>query len=721
MEYSEFCLTGHAKEREIDEKDYCCDCCILPSNYKWSSAIIENNKRKCKYCQEFKIHRFLGKDSFISDLDLKDNERVCIAVSGGKDSVFAWKKLVEMLGSDKVVACAYVKNRLTHKYAIENIKEASRILNSKCYILEDSDAYIRFKKNLESLLNKPDPSMVRVALCSGCRYGITKNIYDYIYDKEGITKYVSAASYLELAPFKEELLIEKGLGSSKDGLIKGLLENDGYSFGCNKDIILRDHDFKYKGNLSTGGNFTNFGKYRLYDFDLYFENNPEEIEKEISRELNWKRPERSWHFDCLIEQFKDFFYYGLLGYTETNFKLSAMIRNNLISRVDAVNELKRYEEKLENSLCDIIDLMRELEVDYLIPKMKDFYSKSIYLNKGKREEMFDVVMYIKEDGYGTGVNVSSNHLMQVLNNKGINTGIRYYTNDDDLIDKIGKCEEKNIILQALTLSNDTIKKVSAFNKKIILATHSTICNLQVEGDALSRLFDLMDIDKKNIYITCPSKVEVDGFNSYSKLKFYYLPNTYSYEISDDKVKRAIMTRSESNVIRISIFCAIRAFKNILQQITAVSLLSKKIPNIELHLLEGKDYLSDCIDKMIEKLAFSVVRHKECSNEELLQIMSRMHIGMQVSLSETFSYVAYEHMCYGVPVVASTSIPYANVLVDYSDSTKICDAMYEIIKDKDKYIDICNKTVVMAKEIRNNINNDAIKCIEEIINDKENNK
>ena len=329
--------------------------------------------------------------------------------------------------------------------------------------------------------------------------------------------------------------------------------------------------------------------------------------------------------------------------------------------------------------------------------------------------MLDVVMLIKESGYGTGVTVSANHLKNILAEAGIGAEIDIYTDDEDLIGKVGSAAARLIVLQVPTFSNETLAELVKTGKRIVLATHSTMCNLQVEGDALSRLLDVLAMGDENLAVTCPSLVEVNSFNSFSKTKVYYLPNTYSYKIPDEKITEKINRRAENkSPLKISIFCAIRAFKNILTQMCAVSLLSKRIPNIELHLLAGGDYLSGCIDKLGEALPFKVVRHPSCSNTELLEIISDMHIGMQVSLSETFSYVAHEHMNMGVPVVASNSVPYANSVVDYSNAEKMADALYEIVCGERSYRDICFETVEMAKSLTSTVNRDAAELFKELL-------
>lgn len=370
-------ILNNGKNRNMK---FSCDFCVLPSVYEWSDSKIVDGKQRCKFCECFTKHTFLGKQQFIKDIGIKKNEKIGITVSGGKDSIYAWKQLVEIFGKERVVAFTYYKPHLTHELALKNIENASRILGSKFYTFVDQSSFDRFKRNIENFLNNPNPAMVRVALCAGCRYGITEQLYNFGFKKEKITKYISAASYLELAPFKEELLKHAGSGSEKFGLIKCLAENNGYSFGNNIEIILRDDNYRYKGVVSKNeNNFTQHGKFILFDFDKYFPNIPEKIESIVKKELKWKRPERSWHFDCLIENFKDVFYYGLLGYTETDFKLSAMVREGLMTREEAIIKLEKFNKTLETSFNDIKKLMIDLEISDLIPKMKDFYKKSKFL------------------------------------------------------------------------------------------------------------------------------------------------------------------------------------------------------------------------------------------------------------------------------------------------------------------------------------------------------
>ena len=115
------------------------------------------------------------------------------------------------------------------------------------------------------------------------------------------------------------------------------------------------------------------------------QNNPDFIEQELKQKFNWKSTERSWHFDCIIEEFKDMFYYGLLGYTETNFKLAAMVRYNLISKQDAQESIRKSNEDLKHSYTKMENMLKEYGMADSISDLKAFYQSSKYLEYSKED------------------------------------------------------------------------------------------------------------------------------------------------------------------------------------------------------------------------------------------------------------------------------------------------------------------------------------------------
>lgn len=358
------------------EKSHC-DICGLTSDYQYIGL---NDEGRCKYCEGFNFKTFKGLDRLVNDLDLADGEQIGVTVSGGKDSIYMWGVLTQLLGKDRVVAFTYYRQGLTHRMAMDNILRAKAVIGTELVIIEDKSAFEKFKKNLISLLKKPEPAMVRVLLCVGCRYGITENLYREG-EGRGVKKYISGASYLELAPFKEEILEDKSKARNMDDALNECLKlYPELDYDDNFDLIRRDQKFKYKNNETLSNNISSATyRYQLYDFDDYTENNPFEIEKIVREKYDWECPDRSWHFDCIVEEFKDVFYYGLLGYTEMDFKLAAMVRYKLLSKAEAEERLNKFNQEIKRSFNKMRDKLLEYGLEGSVDDLKAFYQSSRYL------------------------------------------------------------------------------------------------------------------------------------------------------------------------------------------------------------------------------------------------------------------------------------------------------------------------------------------------------
>lgn len=330
---------------------------------------------------DHKEPEFKGFKQLVADLNLRPDEKVGVTVSGGKDSAWMWMKMVDILGPDKVVAFNHRKDGLVHPIADANVKKAQEILKTELIVVNDTDMLPRFRRNLPVLLSNPDPAMVRVATCVGCRHGITGAMYKEG-ERVGVTKFMSGASYLELAPYKAELMKRKGNGDEHKGLEVGLKENPGYGWSQeNLALIDRDDKHCYKADISGKKSMAMYPNVQFFDLDTYVPNLPERNENEVKERLGWERPARSWHFDCQVETFKDVLYYGKLGYTETDYNLSAMVRYGLIDRHEAVRRLSNAREEIVNSERAVLNLMDQLGVGDSKEQMREFYRSSPFLSE----------------------------------------------------------------------------------------------------------------------------------------------------------------------------------------------------------------------------------------------------------------------------------------------------------------------------------------------------
>jgi len=319
-----------------------CEKCGLVLIYP--NATNQKEQKECNYCKGFKRRKFYGQQALLDRLGEK--ETIGVTVSGGKDSLFVWHWLVEHIGADRVIAFNHRKNGAVHSLALDNMNSAAEILRTKFIIIEDYEFYPRFKDNLNSYLNTPNPAVMRAVLCAGCRNGISNRIFEEckIYN---IRKVVNGSSYLELAPFKGHHMAEFGMGSEIRGLLKGLMENDEYLSQENLEVIIKDHFNCHDRDLSKKSNQQYVDYIDFYD---YFENKPKEAKALVVNKLKWRHPEnQTWRFDCIVEDYKQIIYYAAYGYSELDYKYSEMVRYGLLSREDAIAIVKRQNNELINN------------------------------------------------------------------------------------------------------------------------------------------------------------------------------------------------------------------------------------------------------------------------------------------------------------------------------------------------------------------------------------
>lgn len=357
-----------------------CSQCVLPVDYLGAKFTQINGSSVCNFCNEHQPPVFLGENQLLQDLNLSRDEKVGVTVSGGKDSLNTLIWAVDTLGPKKVVGFHHRKVGLTHPLAQDNLEKAKKILRCPIVIIEDREMLPRFQVNLGILLANPDPAMVRVALCAGCRFGISGLMFQAGNEK-GVKKFITSASYLELAPFKSALMKAKGSGDEQQGLIRGLQEAPAYNYGNNVAVILREDQLCHKSQLTNGQSKNQFPGVKYFDYDRYFLHDPEKVQQNVIQRVDWMWPgDNSWHFDCVIETFKDIFYYGLLGYTETDYYLSAMVRHGLITRNEAINRLIKARKAVIDSQETAFALLTKLGVADLSDELANFYSQSQFLS-----------------------------------------------------------------------------------------------------------------------------------------------------------------------------------------------------------------------------------------------------------------------------------------------------------------------------------------------------
>jgi hypothetical protein len=95
---------------------------------------------------------------------------------------------------------------------------------------------------------------------------------------------------------------------------------------------------------------------QIFYYD-YIEWRPKKILTDLRTNYNWKIPEglvTDWHSDCMFHVFKEYMFQNMIGASYTDSFLSNQVRYGLITREEAIEELKYrktfYLEELKKNL-----------------------------------------------------------------------------------------------------------------------------------------------------------------------------------------------------------------------------------------------------------------------------------------------------------------------------------------------------------------------------------
>ena len=298
--------------------------------------------------------------------------------------------------------------------------------------------------------------------------------------------------------------------------------------------------------------------------------------------------------------------------------------------------------------------------------------------------MTAIAFFTRKVGYDSGVVVSLRHLRRVLAEHGLESEYAEFTSDEELVRLARTSVADCLNIHVPSFSDETLAQVLQTGKRVMLSIHSTLCNLQTESGMLLRLFRLGRQYQDRLLISCPSAREVVGMNALGAGRFVHLPNTFSYELPTEQAALAqAQYRLKNSPGKVSFFSAYRPMKNLPVQVAAACLCAREMP-LELHFSEGQEQnpLYHAVKEMAAMAGVPAVFHPGLNNPDFYRSLDDISVLLQVSLSETLSYVALEHMARGIPVIGSASIPFAVLQADYSDVQDIAAKLRSILMPSD---------------------------------------
>ena len=360
------------------ETNLVCTKCILPDT---TPGISFNENGVCNYCMIHEPMKVQGEEKLLkilSSFRTKDKKYDCmLGISGGRDSTYTLWKLVNDYKM-KVLAVHY-NNPFTSEQARINMQKALKILNVDFISFEfPNDRHRKAtKKNIRIWSHNPSSIMIPI-ICTHCKAGY----YEFFQNarKNDISLVVLGSNPLETASFKKA-----GFGGARTyhkisnipkiaaKSIKEVFANPRY-LTSNWIMILKMYLEASHSTPYIKWRHKDIKVIRLFD---YIKWNEKEVESTITKNLGWQKSHEvasSWRFDCRLDYVRRLMYASTVGVTELRDLFSKMIRENILTREEALERIKNEdsvsEEVVEEILRDfdlkLSDLNLKIDKDMLV-------------------------------------------------------------------------------------------------------------------------------------------------------------------------------------------------------------------------------------------------------------------------------------------------------------------------------------------------------------------
>ena len=280
----------------------------------------------------------------------------------------------------------------------------------------------------------------------------------------------------------------------------------------------------------------------------------------------------------------------------------------------------------------------------------------------KKNETYGFTSYTRRS---SGLYNSTRFIVESLQSRGVDANIVEVNDNNDIDREITKFKANVVILEALWVVPSKFLELFPLHKNVkwYCHLHSHIPFLALEGIAVEWLRE---------YVRLGIGIIANSSPSYEALKIIlghgvlFLPNVYiSHPLKPKDVEPH--WNNPDAAIEIGCFGAIRPLKNqLLQAMAAIEFARQLQRPLRFHMnvsrteTGGDPVLKNIIELFANAKDAVLIQHAWHEPEELIHQMNmKLHIGMQVSLTETFNVVCADYVTAGIPVVASKEVYWLN--------------------------------------------------------------
>lgn len=276
-------------------------------------------------------------------------------------------------------------------------------------------------------------------------------------------------------------------------------------------------------------------------------------------------------------------------------------------------------------------------------KVKAFFSTQSQIQKilaivaerfstlGKRRK----VLFVIDSGY-VGCITSAKHWAALLQSRGIRADLNIV---EDFISK-EFCNQYQVVIVGGYSSK--YKEVFESSAKRCLIWQSSIFQTQLEGEVRAiRKIKQLETEKKIDQILVADL-------SASKLftNAIWIPNFCFFESQASEKK--IVDDSKINL------CALSPSKDRKNLFTILAAFQYLNDQHILHINVSKEYFENNIQGIFN--TERIINHEWMEKEDYCALIKQCLVGFQISVAESYNYVAAEHLLLGTPIICSASIP-----------------------------------------------------------------
>jgi hypothetical protein len=339
-----------------------CTNCILPESYP---GIKFDDAGVCNYCLNHTKWSYKGKpalDEFLEPFCNRGVKYDCVVgVSGGRDSSYMLYYLIKEY--DLSIIAYTADHGFIPEIAKRNMKTMTDSLGVEL-VTEEHD-YLRkcVTNNVSAWLEKPSPAMVPM-ICSGCKFGGPRGLLEFAKKNRIPLVAVGIDTPVERANLKQAFFATNPVGrnfgnnrtlSMLSGLTYEFARNPSYFSQSSIAVYVKEYFYFFTLEALQKRLYPEQTILNLYQ---YIEWNEDTILTTLKNELGWQLDPRSastWRFDCRLSYLKNYLYRESLGFTEKDDGYSTMIRENMITRDEALERIKVENIIPEDILIELLE------------------------------------------------------------------------------------------------------------------------------------------------------------------------------------------------------------------------------------------------------------------------------------------------------------------------------------------------------------------------------